>query len=82
MILKPLKMEELYPSPHVVFFHDFVSDKEMVEIKRIAKPKLNRATVQNPFTGKLEHAKYRVSKSTWLEEEEGDKVKDPFLRFA
>lgn len=73
LILKPLKMEELYTLPHIVFFHEFVSDTEMVEIKRIAKPKLNRATVQNPLTGKLEHAKYRVSKSTWLEEHEGDK---------
>lgn len=27
---------------------------------------LNRATVQNPVTGKLEHAQYRVSKSAWL----------------
>jgi len=28
--------------------------------------KLNRATVQNPLTGVLEHATYRVSKSAWL----------------
>ena len=30
--------------------------------------------MQNPATGKLEHAKYRVSKSAWLTEETHEAV--------
>lgn len=40
----------------------------MNDITKAAKPLLKRATVKNPYTGILETAKYRVSKSTWLEE--------------
>merc|ERR1719410_912464 len=35
-------------------------------IKSLAQPLLKRATVNNPQTGKLEFANYRISKSAWL----------------
>ena len=35
----------------------------------VCASQLNRATIQNPVTGKLEYADYRISKSAWLREE-------------
>ena len=71
LILNPLKMEELYHSPHIVRFYDFVNEEEIAEIMRLAKPRLKRATIKNPFTGELETAQYRISKSTWLDNKDG-----------
>lgn len=68
--IQPIKMEEMWPSPHLVRFYDILFDSEITKIKAMAKPRLNRATVQNPVTGILEHAHYRVSKSAWLRDEE------------
>ena len=39
-------------------------------IKKYATPRLQRATVHNQATGKLETAPYRVSKSAWLQTHE------------
>ena len=66
LILQPLKAEEVSRSPHLVRFYDFISEEEIEQIKKLAKPQLNRATVHNYQTGKLEFAEYRVSKSAWL----------------
>nr|CAB3264618.1 prolyl 4-hydroxylase subunit alpha-1-like [Phallusia mammillata] len=74
LILQPAKLEELWPSPHLVRFHDVLSDQEIAQIKAMAKPRLNRATVQNPQTGVLEHARYRVSKSAWIKDWEDTTV--------
>ncbi|XP_022316920.2 prolyl 4-hydroxylase subunit alpha-1-like isoform X1 [Crassostrea virginica] len=68
LLLKPAKEEEVYLNPWIVVYHDVVSDKEIETIKKIATPKLDRATVHNPRTGKLETAEYRVSKSAWLKD--------------
>lgn len=73
--IQPLKMEEMWPSPHVIRFYNILSDSEIGKIKEMAKPRLNRATVQNPVTGILEHAHYRVSKSAWLRDEESITIK-------
>lgn len=61
-----IKVEEAYKQPNIVLFIDFMSDDEIEVVKRLAEPMLKRATVQNYFTGKLETAKYRISKSAWL----------------
>lgn len=66
LILKPAKVEYLRINPDFVFFHDIINDYEKDVIKNIAKPKLSRATIQNPRTGALEFAEYRVSKHAWL----------------
>ena len=66
MRLTNVKVEEAYKRPQIVIFHDFMSDAEADVIKSLAEPKLKRATVQNYFTGNLEVAKYRISKSAWL----------------
>lgn len=73
--VQPLKMEEMWPNPHMLRFYDILSKSEIDAIKAMAKPRLNRATVQNPVTGVLEHAHYRVSKSAWLKDEESPIVR-------
>lgn len=66
----PLKAEKIYNDPYIVVYHDVMYDSEIEIIKRMAKPRFRRATVQNHKTGELETAHYRVSKSAWLKDEE------------
>ncbi|ETN72504.1 tetratricopeptide repeat protein [Necator americanus] len=68
--LAPIKVEILRLDPLAVLFKEVLSDEEMEVIKKMATPKLKRATVQNAVTGELETASYRISKSAWLKEEE------------
>ncbi|CAC5425469.1 P4HA [Mytilus coruscus] len=68
LLLSPIKEEEVYRDANMVLFHDIASDKEMKIIKSLATPKLFRATVHDPATGKLVHAKYRITKTAWLED--------------
>uniref|UniRef100_A0A3Q2DQM0 Procollagen-proline, 2-oxoglutarate 4-dioxygenase (proline 4-hydroxylase), alpha polypeptide 2 n=1 Tax=Cyprinodon variegatus TaxID=28743 RepID=A0A3Q2DQM0_CYPVA len=70
LLLKPMKEEDEWDSPHIVRFLEMLSDEEIEKIKEIAKPRLARATVRDPKTGVLTTANYRVSKSAWLEGEE------------
>ena len=72
----PLKMEEVYPSPYIVIYHDVIYEKEMEVVKKLAKPRFRRATVQNYKTGELEVATYRISKSAWLKDEEHKYIRD------
>ncbi|XP_029383199.1 prolyl 4-hydroxylase subunit alpha-1-like isoform X2 [Echeneis naucrates] len=65
-MIGPVKQEDEWDSPRIVRYHDIVSDKEMEKVKELAKPRLRRATVHDPQTGKLTTAHYRVSKSAWL----------------
>lgn len=69
-ILRPFKMEEASLFPRIVIYHDFMLDHEIDIIKRLAAPRLRRATVQNYKSGELEFASYRISKSAWLKGEE------------
>ncbi|KAK7111469.1 prolyl 4-hydroxylase subunit alpha-1-like isoform X2 [Littorina saxatilis] len=66
LLLQPVKEEQMSFDPWLVIYHDVLSDREMNDIKLLATPKLNRATVQNSKTGELETANYRISKSAWL----------------
>ncbi|KAL8609462.1 hypothetical protein ACOMHN_037984 [Nucella lapillus] len=66
LILAPAKEEEMHLDPWVVLYHDVLSDGNIRDIQMMATPRLNRATVQNPNTGILETATYRISKSAWL----------------
>jgi prolyl 4-hydroxylase len=43
-----------------------MTDTELDIVKKLASPRLKRATVQNYKTGDLETAHYRISKSGWL----------------
>ncbi|XP_068591061.1 prolyl 4-hydroxylase subunit alpha-2-like isoform X1 [Cebidichthys violaceus] len=74
LLLKPMKEEDEWDSPHIVRYLDVLSHQETEKIKKLAKPRLARATVRDPKTGVLTTANYRVSKSAWLEE-----VDDPVI---
>uniref|UniRef100_A0A8C3A949 Prolyl 4-hydroxylase subunit alpha-1 n=1 Tax=Cyclopterus lumpus TaxID=8103 RepID=A0A8C3A949_CYCLU len=65
-VLAPVKQQDEWDHPYIVRFLDIISDKEMERVKQLAKPRLRRATVHDPLTGKLSTAQYRVSKSAWL----------------
>ena len=65
--LKPIKVEVVWPSPRVMMFYDIISNEEAEILMSLAQPHLNRATVHNKNTGKLENAEYRVSKTAWLD---------------
>ncbi|KAM4607688.1 prolyl 4-hydroxylase subunit alpha-1b isoform 2-T2 [Polymixia lowei] len=66
LLLAPVKQEEEWDRPYIVRYHDIISNSEIEKIKELAKPRLRRATVHDPLTGKLTTALYRVSKSAWL----------------
>ncbi|XP_019950609.1 prolyl 4-hydroxylase subunit alpha-1b isoform X2 [Paralichthys olivaceus] len=65
-VLSPVKQQDEWDRPYIVRYLDIISDKEMERVKQLAKPRLRRATVHDPKTGKLTTAQYRVSKSAWL----------------
>uniref|UniRef100_A0A3P9JBP3 procollagen-proline 4-dioxygenase n=1 Tax=Oryzias latipes TaxID=8090 RepID=A0A3P9JBP3_ORYLA len=65
-LIGPVKQEDEWDSPYIVRYHDVATEKEMETVKELAKPRLRRATVHDPQTGKLTTAQYRVSKSAWL----------------
>ncbi|KAM6898281.1 prolyl 4-hydroxylase subunit alpha-1-like [Lycodopsis pacificus] len=65
-VIGPVKQEDEWDRPHIVRYHDIVSDAEIEKVKELAKPRLRRATISNPVTGVLETAHYRISKSAWL----------------
>ncbi|KAL2101730.1 hypothetical protein ACEWY4_003491 [Coilia grayii] len=67
-LIGPVKQEDEWDRPHIVRFHDIISEEEIAKVKQLAKPRLSRATVHNPETGELTTAPYRVSKSAWLTE--------------
>lgn len=40
LLLKPIKEEDEWDSPHIVRFLDFLSNEEIDKIKELAKPKV------------------------------------------
>lgn len=68
-VLKPLRVDRVWVSPEIVLFRGILSDSEIQRIKELAIPRLNRATIQDPNTGELRVADYRISKSAWLKYE-------------
>uniref|UniRef100_A0A3B3UAG4 Prolyl 4-hydroxylase subunit alpha-1 n=1 Tax=Poecilia latipinna TaxID=48699 RepID=A0A3B3UAG4_9TELE len=65
-VLAPVKQQDEWDRPYIVRYLDIISDAEIEKVKQLAKPRLRRATVHDPQTGKLTTAQYRVSKSAWL----------------
>lgn len=74
LILKPAKVEVIRLNPTFVIFHDIIQPYEVDVVTALAEPMLNRATIQNPQTGNLETADYRVSKHAWLRPDHGEIV--------
>lgn len=72
--IAPLKEEEAYLKPRILLYRHAMSDSEIEVIKKLALPRLQRATVQNHKTGELETVHYRISKSAWLTDSESEVV--------
>lgn len=66
LLLKPAKIERVWVHPEVFMLRGMLSENMIDKIKNAASPMLRRATIQDPITGVLRHADYRVSKSAWL----------------
>lgn len=64
--IKRCPIEVVFTNPDIMIFHQIMTDAEIDRVITISKPLLNRATVHNPVTGKLEFAQYRISKNCWL----------------
>lgn len=77
-----LKLEEVHADPYIVIYHDAMYDSEIDLIKRMARPRFRRATVQNSVTGALETANYRISKSAWLKTQEDRVIETVVQRTA
>lgn len=82
LLIGPMKEEEVFLQPRIVLYHDFLSDREVETVKRLATPRFKRATVQNYKTGELETASYRISKTAWLKEGEHKHVANVYSRTA
>ncbi|XP_028418603.1 prolyl 4-hydroxylase subunit alpha-1-like isoform X3 [Dendronephthya gigantea] len=74
LFIKPAKIEVLNLKPRIVKYSNIITDEEIKVVKTLATPRLRRATINNLATGKLEFAKYRVSKTGWLEDYENEVV--------
>lgn len=72
--IAPIKMEMMYLNPDIVIFHDVISDGEIETVKKMARPRFKRAVVHDPKTGELVPAHYRISKSSWLKDNEAETI--------
>ncbi|XP_073817096.1 prolyl 4-hydroxylase subunit alpha-1-like [Musca autumnalis] len=66
--LAPLKMELLQLEPYMVLFHDIISDKEILDLQKLARPNLKRATVFSKTEGKSQIVEKRTSKFSWFQD--------------
>ncbi|KAI4458941.1 prolyl 4-hydroxylase alpha subunit [Holotrichia oblita] len=78
--IAPFKVEEVYLDPQILIFHDVMADHEIATIKELARPRFQRASVLNFFTGAMEIVQYRISKSAWLKEIEHKHIADVVQR--
>ncbi|KAK2873168.1 hypothetical protein Q8A67_023065 [Cirrhinus molitorella] len=76
------KEEVEWDKPKILRYHDFLSEGEMDTIKTLARPKLSRAKVIDPVSGKKVSAASRVSKSAWLSEHEDPVITQVNQRIA
>ncbi|XP_054650246.1 prolyl 4-hydroxylase subunit alpha-3 isoform X3 [Dunckerocampus dactyliophorus] len=64
LMLMPVRREVLSLRPYVVLYHDFITDAESEDIKKLAQQGLRRSVVAAGETQAT--ADYRISKSAWL----------------
>ncbi|XP_016103142.1 prolyl 4-hydroxylase subunit alpha-1-like [Sinocyclocheilus grahami] len=76
------KEEVEWDQPMILRYHDFLSEGEMDTLKTLARPKLSRAKVIDPVSGRKVSAASRVSKSAWLSEHEDPVISQINQRIA
>ena len=69
LLIAPLRREVAHLEPWIMIYYDAIHNDEIQFVKESAFPRLNRATIQNSVTGKLEVANYRITKTAWLNNE-------------
>ncbi|CAF1034857.1 unnamed protein product, partial [Rotaria sordida] len=75
LLWKPIKEEQLFDKPEIFLYHDIIHNADIDEIKSLATPRLQRAVVvTDAEPTKLVPADYRISKSTWLNDEDSPAV--------
>ncbi|XP_013880673.1 prolyl 4-hydroxylase subunit alpha-3 [Austrofundulus limnaeus] len=72
LLLQPVRREVLSLQPFVVLYHDFITDAEAKDVKRLAQLGLRRSVVA--AGEKQATADYRISKSAWLKDSAGSNV--------
>ena len=70
LVIAPVKEELVNEDPKIWLYHDVITEKQIEIMKDLAGPRLKRAIVRSPITGKFETAEYRISKSGWLTDRE------------
>ena len=55
LLLKPIKEEDEWDSPHIVRYLDVLSHEEIEKIKELAKPRVRPGFSQDFGTGRGEH---------------------------
>uniref|UniRef100_H2ZF13 procollagen-proline 4-dioxygenase n=1 Tax=Ciona savignyi TaxID=51511 RepID=H2ZF13_CIOSA len=73
LMFNPVKVEELWDSPHIVQFYDVITSAEVDKIKKLAKPSLFRAihVVSDEEDDDFQKAAYRITKISWLNDTSG-----------
>ncbi|KAI1902941.1 hypothetical protein AGOR_G00021480 [Albula goreensis] len=82
LIYAPIKEEDEWDQPQITRYHNLVSDSEIETIKKLSIPKLTRAQVSDPVTGRNFSAELRIAKSAWLAENEDPVVSRVNQRIA
>ncbi|KAG9339817.1 hypothetical protein JZ751_022484 [Albula glossodonta] len=82
LIYAPIKEEDEWDQPQITRYHNLVSDSEIETIKKLSIPKLARAQVSDPVTGRNFSAELRIAKSAWLAENEDPVVSRVNQRIA
>lgn len=71
--IAPVKVEIINPSnPYLVVFHDIVTDNEILTLKSLAKPKLQRAFVYDPNSKASKPSSHRTSKFAWFDDNDNE----------
>lgn len=65
-LLKPLEAEIAYNDPHIVLFHNLLTETETDYLVAEGRDVLSNAEVFSMYTGKVIKAQYRTGKSGWL----------------
>ncbi|CAF1032961.1 unnamed protein product, partial [Rotaria sordida] len=75
LLWMPIKEEQLFDKPEILLYHDIIRNADIDEIKSLATPRLQRAVVVvNSESSKQAPVDYRISKSTWLKDEDSPAV--------
>ena len=63
LVIRPIKLEVVYPDPKIYVFREILTDQEMKRLKDLGEPVLRRATTLNRKSGqRFAPVSYRIGK--------------------